>query len=82
MNIALPKPQADWLEARVADGSFASVEEALAQIVAERMDFESDDLVWAVNAVEVARRDVAEGRTITLEEHRARNAARLARIGG
>ena len=82
MNIALPKPHTDWLRARVADGTFDSIDDAIAQFVEERMELGSDDLAWAGDAVAEARRDVAEGRTISLEEHRARNAERLARIGG
>jgi antitoxin ParD1/3/4 len=82
MNIPLPKRHAEWLEAQVADGSFPSVEEAVAQIIEDRIEFETDDLAWASDAIAVARRDIAERRTISLEEHQARNAARLARIGG
>lgn len=82
MKIALPKQQSDWLEARVADGTFASVSDAIVQLVDERMDVWEDDLAWATDAVVEARRDVVEGRTIDLEEHRARNDERLKRHGG
>jgi Arc/MetJ-type ribon-helix-helix transcriptional regulator len=82
MAIALPKQQIDWLEARVADGTFNSVDEAAAKIIEERMLLEADDLAWAADAVAEARRDIAAGRTMTLEEHRTRNAIRLTRIGG
>ncbi len=90
MNIVLPKPQEDWLEARVTDGSFASVEEALAQIVEERMRFEAEDarpeseaeLAGLIESLDAARAEVAQGTYLTLAEHRARNAERLARIRG
>lgn len=82
MTISLPKRQTDWLEARVADGTFAPVEEGAATIIEERMELEADDLAWATQAVAEARRDIAEGRTLTLDEHRGRVATRLARIGG
>ncbi len=90
MNIALPKPQKEWLEAQVADGSFASVDEALAQIVEERMALDADDALGAgdaewnelVASLDAARAEVATGKFLTLDEHRARNAERLARLRG
>jgi uncharacterized protein (DUF433 family) len=42
---------------------------------------DDDDLAWAAESIEAARRDVAEGHGMLLEEHRVRNAARLARLG-
>jgi Arc/MetJ-type ribon-helix-helix transcriptional regulator len=47
MNIKLSPEQARWLEARVADGHFASPEEAVRQMIAERMASEPDDFAWA-----------------------------------
>ena len=82
MTISLPKRHTDWLEARVADGTFASIDEAAALIIEERMELEADDLAWAAEAVAEGRRDGTEGRTLSLDEHRSRNATRLARIGG
>ncbi len=81
MNIALGKAQVDWLQARVADGTFGSLDAAIAQIVAERIALEDDGLEWAAPLLEEARRDATEGRTISLDEHRARNSERLARLG-
>lgn len=81
MNITLRKAHEDWLKARVADGTFASIDAAIAEIVEERRELEIDDLEWVKDAVAEARCDVVEGRTMTLEEHRSRNAKRLADVG-
>jgi hypothetical protein len=59
MNIALGKAQTDWLQARVTDGTFAFLDEAVALIVAERMELEDDGLERAVPLLDAARRDVA-----------------------
>jgi antitoxin ParD1/3/4 len=81
MGIILTPVQQAWLEARVADGEFASVDEAVSQILDERM-VRDDDLDWAIPLVEESRAAVARGEVLTLEEHRARNAALLARLRG
>ena len=43
MNIRLPPDQQKWLDAQVAKGEFASADDAVQQMIAERMDFEADD---------------------------------------
>jgi antitoxin ParD1/3/4 len=48
----------------------------IAYMTAERM--EEDDLAWAKPLVNEALADVARGDVITLQEHEARTAARLA----
>jgi antitoxin ParD1/3/4 len=82
MVITLTPSQEAWLEAHVARGAFASVEEAARQLIderiAERSFEESGDLAWAKPYVDEALADVARGDVITLEEHEARNEARLA----
>ena len=82
MDVQFSEPQLDWLRARVADGTFASVLEALQQLVDEQMALESSDLDWALPLVEEARADVAAGRLMELDEHRARNASRLQALRG
>jgi antitoxin ParD1/3/4 len=72
MNIVLPPAQQKWLEAQVAKGEFASVEDAVQQMIAERMALEADDLAWARPYVDEARAAVARGEVLTLEEHEAR----------
>jgi Arc/MetJ-type ribon-helix-helix transcriptional regulator len=82
MNIALPKAHTEWLQAQVADGTFSSVDEAIAELIEVQMYLGDEELAWASDAVAEARCDVAEGRTMSLDEHRTRNAQRLARLGG
>jgi len=72
MNISLPPAQQAWLEAKIAAGDFASFEDAVQHMIAERMAFEADDMAWAKPYVEEARADVERGNIMTLEEHRAR----------
>ena len=67
----------------VARGDFASVEEAARQLIDERIaerTIEEDDLAWAKADVDEALASVKRGEGLTLEEHRARNAARLATL--
>ena len=47
MKITLATEQPKWLEAQVAAGSFASIEDALAVAVADLMAVQNDDLAWA-----------------------------------
>jgi antitoxin ParD1/3/4 len=77
MSIVLPRAQQEWLEARIAKGEFASVEDAVQQMIAERMAFEADDMAWAKPCVDDAREAVARGEVFTLEEHEARMNERL-----
>jgi antitoxin ParD1/3/4 len=81
MTITLDPDQQAWLEARVASGDFASVEEAARQLIAERiaeLTLEDEDMAWAKPYVDEALAEVERGEVITLEEHEARNDARLA----
>ena len=84
MTITLTPEQQDRLRAYVARGDFSSVEEAARQLlderIVERAAEERDDLAWAKPYVDEAAADVARGDVMTLDEHKARNAARLAAI--
>ena len=81
MNIVLPPAQQKWLEARIAKGEFASAEDAVQQMIAERMAIETDDLAWAKHYVDEARTAAADGDVMTVEEHRARMVKRLKALG-
>ena len=72
MNITLPPEQRKWLEAQVAAGRFASVDEAVVVAVADLMAIENDDLVWARPYVDQAFESVARGDVISGEEFFAR----------
>ena len=82
MTITLTPEQQALLSAYVARGDFSSIEEAALQLIderiAERAAEEGDDLAWAKPYVDEARAAVARGDVLTLDEHKARNAARLA----
>jgi antitoxin ParD1/3/4 len=78
MKITLTPKQQQWLAAHVARGDFPSIEDALRQLVDERMAEEGDDLAWAKPHVDEALADVARGAVMTLEEHEARTEARFA----
>jgi antitoxin ParD1/3/4 len=85
MSITLTPKQEKWIKAHVAAGEFASVEEAARQLIDDRIAQlsesevdEQDDMAWAKPLVDEARADIARGNVLTIEEHRARNAARLA----
>ena len=63
-------------------GHFASIEDAARQLIdealVERALGESDDMAWAKPSVDEALAEVERGEEISLEEHEARNDARLA----
>jgi antitoxin ParD1/3/4 len=82
MTISLTSEQQDWINARIERGEFASIEEAVQRLIEERICEreleEIDYLAWAKPLVDEALAEVARGEYITLDEHRARNASRLA----
>jgi antitoxin ParD1/3/4 len=80
MSITLPREQQEWLEAQVKAGVYASVDEAVASILAEHMHLDVDDLAWAKPLVDEARASVARGEFMTLEEHRARMDKRFGKL--
>jgi antitoxin ParD1/3/4 len=77
MNIKLPPEQQQWLEAQVAAGHYASVDEALAVAVADLMAIHSDDFAWAKPYVDQARVSVASGDVLSGEEYFKRLNAKL-----
>jgi antitoxin ParD1/3/4 len=87
MPITLTPDQEAWLQAHVATGDFASIEEAARQLINERIaeiaaEDDDDDLEWARPLLDEARASITRGDVFTLEQHRARNAARRATRGG
>ncbi|HKA71610.1 MAG TPA: hypothetical protein VKE26_07385 [Xanthobacteraceae bacterium] len=69
MNVTLPPEQQKWLEAQVAAGQFASIDEALATAVADLMAMHTDDFAWAKPYVDQARASVARGDVLSGEEY-------------
>jgi antitoxin ParD1/3/4 len=86
MPITLTPEQEAWIQAHVATGDFASIEEAARQLIDDRIAElavdDDDDMEWAKPLLEEARASIAKGDVLTLEEHRQRNAARRAMRGG
>jgi len=69
MNIKLPPEQLKWLEAEVAAGHFASIDEALTLAVADLMAIYDDDLAWAKPYVDEALASVERGDVISGEDY-------------
>jgi antitoxin ParD1/3/4 len=78
MTITLTPEQQEWLVAHVARGDFPSIERAARQLIAERELGEADDMAWAKPYVDEGWAALERGEVLTLEEHQARNAKRLA----
>ena len=84
MPITLTPEQEAWIQAHVASGDFASMEQAARQLIDDRIAelaaVDADDMAWAKPLVDEAREAIARGDMITLEQHKARNETRLAAI--
>jgi antitoxin ParD1/3/4 len=81
MQISLTSEQQAWIDARVARGVFASAEEAVRQLLDDRiaeLSIKEDDLAWAKPLVDEALAQVGRGEFLTREDHRARTAVLLA----
>jgi antitoxin ParD1/3/4 len=68
MNVPLTPEQVAWLERKVAEGQFASLEEAAAAAINDTISSETGDLAWAAPLVEEARASVGHGRVLTHDE--------------
>jgi antitoxin ParD1/3/4 len=77
MRVTLPSEQQQWLEAEVAAGRFASVDEALAVAVGDLMAIQNDDLAWAKPYVDRTRESVARGEIMSGQEFFRRLTARV-----
>ena len=78
--LACHASQQEWLDAQVKAGLYDTVEEAVANIVAERMELDVDDLAWAKPLVDEALAAADRGETMTLEEYRAMMAEHIGKI--
>jgi len=85
MTITLTPEQQKRLEAAVAAGQFASVEEAVRFAVDNLMgadaDADADDLSWAKPYLDEARAEIARGETLSVEEVFAETDAWLKKRG-
>jgi len=85
MSITLTPEQEAWIQAHVAAGDFASIEEAARQLIDDRIAElaaadDGDDMAWAKPLVDEARAAIARVEFVSLEEHKAHNAALLASL--
>jgi antitoxin ParD1/3/4 len=84
MSITLTPKQETWIKARVASGDFTSIEEAARQAIDDRIAElaldKDDDMAWAKPHVDEGLAAFERGDVIALEQHSARNAARLAAL--
>jgi Arc/MetJ-type ribon-helix-helix transcriptional regulator len=81
MTITLTPAQQKWLEAEVAAGRYASVEEAVRAAVDALMPPELRDLSWTKPYLDEARASLARGEGVTLEEFNAQVEKRLKELG-
>ena len=79
--ITFTKQQQAWLDTRISSGEFTSADEAIGHLIDIRIAEETDDLSWAKSLVDDAKAAVSQGEVISLDEHKARNASRLAALG-
>jgi len=82
MTITLTPEQQKRLEAAVAAGQFASVEEAVRWAVDHIVVTDDDlgDLSWAKPYLDEAREQIARGESISLEEFNAHVDERLSKL--
>jgi antitoxin ParD1/3/4 len=69
MNVTLTPEQQQWLNAQVAVGNFASIEEALTIAIADLMALYDDDLAWTKPYVDQARASVGRGDVLSQEAY-------------
>ena len=82
MQITLTPEQEAWLKDRFEVTDAASLEAAARRILDERIAEEEDDLDWAKPLVDEGIAQLDRGEFLTLDEHKARIAARLAALKG
>ena len=71
MNIRLKADTEEWLKAQVADGRFASVEDAVEALVADdraQAQLADEDLSWAKPYIDEGIAALEAGKTIPAEE--------------
>jgi len=76
MQIELPKEHEDWLRTQVAAGRFTSLEEAVAEAVAN-LKAEDDDLSWAEPLVKEGLAELDRGEAVPAEDVFTRIESRL-----
>lgn len=72
MNVQLSPEHQRWLEAQVAAGHFASLEQAVAVAIADLMAVAEDDMSWAKPLVDSASEELARNEGVSRDETLAR----------
>lgn len=67
MQIRLTKDQEDWLQAQIAGGRFASLDEALAEAI-DALRAEDEELAWAKPLVDEGLAELDRGESISADE--------------
>ena len=87
MSITLHPDHEAWIKARVASGAFASIEEAARQLLGERIaeltnieNGETGEADWEKPYIDEGLAALDRGDHVSLESHKAHNAALLARL--
>ncbi len=80
MMIVLSPEHEQWLADRVAEGQYKSPEDAVRQIIGERIVLESEDFAWAKSYVDEARAAASRGEVVSLDDAIANIDAHLARL--
>jgi antitoxin ParD1/3/4 len=81
MNLTLTQAQQIWLDAHIANGEFASVDDALRQLIDARMaEEEFDDLAWAKPLVDEALAQVERRQVMSLEDFNTRMDQHMAKL--
>lgn len=77
MTISLTLDQIRWLEAKVAAGEFATIDEAAQAIISEHMQEDSQDLYWAKPLIDEAREQMVRGEVVSHADIKRELADRL-----
>ena len=80
MSITITPEQTAWLQAEVAGGRFASLDEAAQYMLDAQRDIEADEAAWIKPLLDEAMADIDRGEGISFEEFEAHIAARLAKL--
>lgn len=81
MRISLTPEQEAWFKLHFSVSDAASLEDAARALIDERIaEWEEDDLAWAKPMVDEGLAAIERGETLSLDEHKARIASRLAEL--
>ena len=68
MTIKLTTEQEAWLQAGITRGAYRSVEDAVRQLIDERIAEDSGDLAWVKPALDEARAEIERGEGVSHDD--------------